>query len=151
MRKEKLISRLINLECYRTKDRQLWELDELELTVLLAVTIIKQLKGIGIMKLEIKCSCGMNVSASLNEVELENEHTSKMVLPIIATEDNGIDGILVNTEEKAILVKCTNCDKSVSFLLEPELIAEDAAAEPVDLEWSQWLEVPSTEKSKEEK
>ncbi|MEC2951314.1 hypothetical protein P9Z50_26065, partial [Bacillus cereus] len=61
MEKQKIINQLIDLKCYRLRDRQLWELDELELTVLLIVTIIKQLKGINTMRFEIKCLCGMNV------------------------------------------------------------------------------------------
>ncbi|MGE7885371.1 hypothetical protein [Bacillus cereus] len=44
------------------------------------------------MKLEVTCSCGMNVASSLHAVELENESTAERVLPIIATKDNGIQG-----------------------------------------------------------
>lgn len=39
------------------------ELDELELAVLLVITIIKRLKENGIMKFEILCNCGMDVVA----------------------------------------------------------------------------------------
>ncbi|WP_144499449.1 hypothetical protein [Bacillus sp. FDAARGOS_235] len=68
----------------------MWELDELELTVLLVETVIKQLKEIRTMKLEVTCSCGMNVAAGLHAVVLENESTSERVLSIIATKDNGV-------------------------------------------------------------
>ncbi|MFY0127894.1 hypothetical protein [Bacillus cytotoxicus] len=44
MKKQELIDLLIELECYRTEDRQLWELDELELAVLLIVTIMNRRK-----------------------------------------------------------------------------------------------------------
>gem|GEM_PF-2621004 len=135
MQKQKIINRLIDLKCYRTKDRQLWELDELELTVLLIVTTIKQIKGINNMKFEIKYSCGMNVLANLVEKEFENEGPVTTVLPIIATEDNGIGGIMVNAEEKAIRVKCTNCNKTAQFLLEIPLEIDDLAEERV-MDWS---------------
>ena len=126
MRKDKMIGKLIALECYRTKDRQLWELDELELAVLLVVTIIKQIKENGNMKFEIKCSCGMNIAAELARTEQENGDAA--VLPIIATKDNGIQGVMVQTSEKAIEVTCTNtnCNESVRFLLEPEQMVEES-------------------------
>lgn len=130
-----MINRLIDSKCYRLKDRQLWELDELELTVLLIVTTIKQLKGINNMKFEIKCSCGMNVLASLVEKEFENEAPVTTVLPIIATEDNGIGGIMVNAEEKAIHVKCTNCNKTARFLLEIPLEVDNSEEVP-EMDWS---------------
>ncbi|MEC5241166.1 hypothetical protein P9C03_28125 [Bacillus mycoides] len=130
MRKEKLIGKLIALECYRTKDRQLWELDELELAVLLVITIIKQLKETGIMKFEIKCKCGMNVAAELDRAEQENGNAA--VLPIIATKDNGIQGVMVQTKEKEIQVTCTNCNESARFLLEPEERVEESP----NLDWT---------------
>lgn len=134
MEKQKIINRLIDLKCYRLRDRQLWELDELELTVLLIVTTIKQLKGINNMRFEIKCLCGMNILASLVEKEFENEGPVTSVLPIIATEDNGIGGIMVSAEEKAIHVKCTNCNKTVRFLLEVPL--EMVNQEETEMDWS---------------
>ncbi|HDX9512051.1 TPA: hypothetical protein ROY06_005424 [Bacillus cereus] len=135
MEKQRIINRLIDLKCYRLRDRQLWELDELELTVLLIVTTIKQLKGINTMRFEIKCLCGMNILASLVEKEFENEGPVTSVLPIIATEDNGIGGIMVSAEEKAIHVKCTNCNKTARFLLEVplEMINQEGTAE---MDWS---------------
>ncbi|MDA2536817.1 hypothetical protein PDQ37_25445 [Bacillus cereus] len=53
------------------------------------------------MRFEIKCLCGMNILASLVEKEFENEGPVTSVLPIIATEDNGIGGIMVSAEETA--------------------------------------------------
>ncbi|MED1384051.1 hypothetical protein [Bacillus mycoides] len=87
------------------------------------------------MKFEIQCSCGMNVLANLVEKEFENEGPVTTVLPIIATEDNGIGGIMVNAEEKAIHVKCTNCNKTARFLLEIplEMVATEEAGE---MDWS---------------
>jgi len=99
------------------------------------VTTIKQIKGINNMKFEIKYSCGMNVLANLVEKEFENEGPVTTVLPIIATEDNGIGGIMVNAEEKAIRVKCTNCNKTAQFLLEIPLEIDDLAEERV-MDWS---------------
>ncbi|WP_249276370.1 hypothetical protein [Bacillus thuringiensis] len=89
MEKQRIINRLIDLKCYRLRDRQLWELDELELTVLLIVTNIKQLKGINNMKFEITCLCGMNILASLVEKEFENEGPVTSVLPIRGLCSNG--------------------------------------------------------------
>lgn len=125
-----MIGKLIALECYRTKDRQLWELDELELAVLLVITIIKRLKENGSMKFEILCNCGMNIAAELDRSEQENGNAA--VLPIITTKDNGIQGVMVQTTEKEIQVTCTNCNESARFLLEPEKRVEES---PI-LEWS---------------
>lgn len=125
-----MIGKLIALECYRTKDRQLWELDELELAVLLVITIIKRLKENGSMKFEILCNCGMNIAAELDR--LEQEKGNAAVLPIITTKDNGIQGVMVQTTEKEIQVTCTNCNESARFLLEPEKRVEES---PI-LEWS---------------
>lgn len=135
MQKQQIINRLIDLKCYRLRDRQLWELDELELMVLLIVTTIKQLKGLNNMRFEIKCLCGMNILASLVEKEFENEGPVTSVLPIIATEGNGIGGIMVSAEEKAIRVKCTNCNKTARFLLEMplEMVNQEEKAE---MDWS---------------
>ncbi|MGR5965304.1 hypothetical protein ACT7DB_17600 [Bacillus cereus] len=87
------------------------------------------------MKLEITCLCGMNILASLVEKEFENEGPVTSVLPIIATEDNGIGGIMVSAEEKAIHVKCTNYNKTARFLLEVplEMINQEETAE---MDWS---------------
>ncbi|MCU5352469.1 hypothetical protein OCA07_19765 [Bacillus cereus] len=87
------------------------------------------------MKLKITCLCGMNILASLVEKEFENEGPVTSVLPIIATEDNGIGGIMVSAEEKAIHVKCTNCNKTARFLLEIplEMINQEEATE---MDWS---------------
>ncbi|MCU5095021.1 hypothetical protein [Bacillus wiedmannii] len=87
------------------------------------------------MKFEIKCSCGMNVLANLVEKEFENEGPVTTVLPIIATEDNGIGGIMVNAENKAIQVKCTNCNKTVRFLLEIPLEMNNPE-EAKEMDWS---------------
>lgn len=86
------------------------------------------------MRFEIKCLCGMNILASLVEKEFENEGPVTSVLPIIATEDNGIGGIMVSAEEKAIHVKCTNCNKTVRFLLEVPL--EMVNQEETEMDWS---------------
>ncbi len=87
------------------------------------------------MKFEIKCLCGMNILASLVEKEFDNEDPVTSVLPIIATEDNGIGGIMVSAEEKAIHVKCTNCNKTARFLLEIplEMVNQEEIAE---MDWS---------------
>ncbi|MDO6633471.1 hypothetical protein [Bacillus thuringiensis] len=87
------------------------------------------------MRFEIKCLCGMNILASLVEKEFENEGPVTSVLPIIATEDNGIGGIMVSAEEKAIHVKCTNCNKTAHFLLEMplEMVNQE---ETTEMDWS---------------
>ncbi|MEB9421061.1 hypothetical protein P4J12_22385 [Bacillus cereus] len=77
------------------------------------------------MKFEILCNCGMNVVA-------EQEKGNAAVLPIIATKENGIQGVIVQTTEKEIQVTCTNCNESARFLLEPEKRVEES---PI-LEWS---------------
>ncbi|WP_426952826.1 hypothetical protein [Bacillus mycoides] len=82
------------------------------------------------MKFEIKCTCGMNVAAELDRAEQENVDAA--VLPIIATKDNGIQGVMVQTKEKEIQVTCTNCNESARFLLEPEERVEES---PI-LDWS---------------
>ncbi|MCU5514397.1 hypothetical protein OCF62_07410 [Bacillus wiedmannii] len=87
------------------------------------------------MKFEIQCSCGMNVMANLVEKEFENDGTVTTVLPIIATEDNGIGGIMVNADNKAIQVKCTNCNKTARFLLEMPLEINDPEA-ATEMDWS---------------
>ncbi|MCU5435806.1 hypothetical protein ABR776_27190 [Bacillus cereus] len=87
------------------------------------------------MKFEIQCSCGMNVMANLVEKEFENDGMVTTVLPIIATEDNGIGGIMVNTDNKAIQVKCTNCNKTARFLLEMPLEINDPEAAK-EMDWS---------------
>ncbi|WP_336950394.1 hypothetical protein [Bacillus cereus] len=73
------------------------------------------------MKLGIECKCGMNIAA-----ESEQETENATVLPIIATKDNGIQGVMVQTTEKEIQVTCTNCNESARFLLEPEERAEES-------------------------
>lgn len=87
------------------------------------------------MKFKITCLCGMNILASLVEEEVENEDPVTSVLPIIATEENGIGGIMVSAEEKAIHVKCTNCNKTARFLLEMplEMVNQEEKAE---MDWS---------------
>ncbi|HHB1876749.1 TPA: hypothetical protein ACOQ44_005411 [Bacillus cereus] len=82
------------------------------------------------MKIEILCNCGMNIVAELNRAEQEME--SAAVLPIIATKDNGIQGVMVQTTEKEIQVTCTNCNESARFLLE----AEERVEESPILDWS---------------
>lgn len=82
------------------------------------------------MKFEIKCKCGMNVAAELDRAEQENGDA--VVLPIIATKENGIQGVMVQTNEKEIQVACTNCNASARFLLQPE---ERVGESPI-LEWS---------------
>jgi hypothetical protein len=82
------------------------------------------------MKFEILCNCGMNVAAELNRAEQERGNAA--VLPIIATRENGIQGVMVQTTEKEIQITCTNCNESARFLLQPE---EQVAESPI-LEWS---------------
>lgn len=82
------------------------------------------------MKFEILCDCGMNVAAELDRAEQEMGNAA--VLLIIATKENGIQGVMVQTNEKEIQVTCTNCNESARFLLQPE---ERVAESPI-LEWS---------------
>lgn len=82
------------------------------------------------MKFEILCNCGMNVAAESDRAEQEMGNAA--VLPIIATKENGIQGVMVQTTEKAIQVTCTNCKESARFLLEPEKRVEESSI----LEWS---------------
>lgn len=82
------------------------------------------------MKFEILCNCGMNVAAELDRAEQEMGNAA--VLPIIATKENGIQGVMVQTNEKEIHVTCTNCNESARFLLQPE---ERVAESPI-FEWS---------------
>ncbi|PGB56877.1 hypothetical protein [Bacillus anthracis] len=82
------------------------------------------------MKFEILCNCGMNVAAELDRAEQEMGNAA--VLPIIATKENGIQGVMLQTNEEEIKVTCTNCNESARFLLQPE---ERVAKSPI-LEWS---------------
>ncbi|AQY42346.1 hypothetical protein P4V72_18365 [Bacillus thuringiensis] len=82
------------------------------------------------MKFEILCNCGMNIAAELDRSEQEMGNAA--VLPIIATKENGIQGVMVQANEKEIQVTCTNCNESARFLLEPEERVEES---PI-LNWS---------------
>ncbi|MEB4819657.1 hypothetical protein [Bacillus thuringiensis] len=82
------------------------------------------------MKFEILCNCGMDIAAELDRAEQEKGNAA--VLPIIATKENGIQGVMVQANEKEIQVTCTNCNEAARFLLEPE---ERVVESPI-LDWS---------------
>lgn len=69
------------------------------------------------MKFEILCNCGMNIAVELDRAKQEMGNAA--VLPIIATKENGIQGVMVQANEKEIQITCTNCNESARFLLQP--------------------------------